>query len=99
MLNKFFFYVFSKVSSWQGMSELTVTTLDDVTSLILNFSYQALPSTKSGPKMPRVPCVSRYFVALLAYLASFVSVAPLFGSVDPRVASRTDKVFQAGWRL
>ena len=49
MLNEFFFHVFSKVLSWQSMSELTVTTLDNVTELILNSSYQALPSMKSGP--------------------------------------------------
>ena len=30
LLNEFFFYVLSKVSSWQSMSELHVTTLNDV---------------------------------------------------------------------
>ena len=32
-------------------------------------------SSKSGMEMPKVPAVSRYFVA---YLASFVAVAPFF---------------------
>ena len=90
MFNEFFFYVFSKVSSWQSMSEFQVTTLDDITALMINSTYQALDSSKSGPEMPQVQCVSRYFVE---YLMCFVAVAPFFRSKDPRVASRTDKFF------
>ena len=59
MFNEFFFHTVSKVLSWQSMSELTVTTLDEVMELILNSSYQTLPSTKSGLKMPQVRCGSR----------------------------------------
>ena len=88
MLNEFFFCVFSKVSFWQCMSELTVTTSDDVMALILDST--AFLSSKSGPKMPQVSCASR---CLVAYSASFVPVAPFFRSVDPSVASRTDKYF------
>ena len=35
LLNKFFFYVLSRVSSWQCMTQLRVTTLDDVEALLL----------------------------------------------------------------
>ena len=73
------------------MSEFQVTTLDDmITQLIMNYTYQALESSKFGPEMPQVPYVSRYFIA---YLTFFVAVAPFFRSKDPRVASRTDKFF------
>ena len=73
LLNEFFFYVLSKVSSWQCMNELRVTNLDDVESLLLHSLYGLLPQSKSEIKMPKVLVVSRYFVA---YLASFVAVAP-----------------------
>ena len=49
MLNEFFVYVFFKVLSWQSMSEFHVTTLDNDKELILNSTYQALASSKSGP--------------------------------------------------
>ena len=75
MLNEFFYYVLSRVSSWQCKTELRVTTLDDVEVLLLSSFYSALPDSKSGMEMPKVPVVSRYFVA---YLASFVAVAPFF---------------------
>ena len=35
LLNEFLFYVLSRVSSWQCMTELQVTTLDDVEALLL----------------------------------------------------------------
>ena len=81
MLNEFFFYVLSRVSSWQCMNELRVTTLDDVEApgLLLRSFYSALPESKSGMEMPKVPVVSRYFVA---YLASFVAVVPFFRAKD-----------------
>ena len=66
LLNEFFLYVFSRVSSWQCMNELRVTTLDDVEALLLRSFYSALPESKSGMEMPKVPAVSRYFVAYLA---------------------------------
>ena len=47
MFNEFFVYVLSKVSSLQSISELTVTTLDDATELILN-------STLSGPSLHEI---------------------------------------------
>ena len=92
MLNKFFFYVFSEKLSWQSLSELQVTTLGDMTDLFLQSTYGFLPllNLKSGPDLPKVSVVSRYFVA---YLTSFVAVAPFFGTNDPSVASRTDKFF------
>ena len=76
LLNEFFFYVLSRVSSWQCMTELRMATLDDVEALLLRSFYCALPESKSGMEMPKVPVVSRYFVA---YLESFVAVAPSFG--------------------
>ena len=39
LLNEFFFYVLSRVSSWQCMTELRVTTLDDVEALLLRSFY------------------------------------------------------------
>ena len=90
MLNAFFFYVFSKVSSWQSMSEFHVTTLDKVTELILNSTYQALSSSKSGPEMPQVASACRYF---LEYLTSFAAIAPFFRTGNPRITSRTNKFF------
>ena len=41
-------------------------------------------------EMPKVPVVSRYFVA---YLASFVAVAPFFRAKDERVQIGTVKFF------
>ena len=90
LLNEFFFYVLSRVSSWQCMNELRVTTLDDVEALLLSSFYSALPESKSGMEMPKVPVVSRYFVA---YLASFVAVAPFFRAKDERVQTGTVKFF------
>ena len=40
--------------------------------------------------MPKVPAVSRYFVA---YLASFVAVAPFFRAKDERVQTGIIKFF------
>ena len=80
----------TKVSSWQCMSELHVTILDDVESLFLSSFYGLLPHSKSGIELPKVPVVSRYFVA---YLTAFVSVAPFFRTKDERVQTRTDKFF------
>ena len=51
-------------------------------------------------EMPKVPAVSRYFVA---YLASFVAVAPFFRAKDERVQTGTVKFIvkalsrQVGW--
>ena len=47
--------------------------MDDVEALLLRSFYGDLPDSKSGMEMPKVPVVSRYFVA---YVASFVAVAP-----------------------
>ena len=75
LLNEFYFYVLSRVSSWQCMTEVRVTTLDDVEALLLRSFYSPLQESKYGMEMPKVPVVSRYYVA---YLASFVPVAPFF---------------------
>ena len=77
LLNEFFFYLLSRVSSWQCMTEFRVTPLDDVKALLLHSFYGFLQESKSGMEMPNVPVVSRYF---FAYLASFVAVAPFFPS-------------------
>ena len=92
LLNEFFFYVLSRVSSWQCMTELRVTTLDDVEDLLLRSQafYGALQESKSGMEMPKVPVVSRYFVT---YLASFVAIAPFFRAKDERVQTGTVKFF------
>ena len=90
LLNEFFFYVFSRVSSWQCMNELRVTTLDDVEALLLLSFDGALPESKSGMEMPKLLFVSRYFIA---YLASFVAVAPFFRAKDERVQPGTVKFF------
>ena len=64
--------------------------MDDVEALLLRSFYSALPESKSGMEMPKVPVVSRYFVA---YLASFVAVAPFFRAKDERVQTGTVKFF------
>jgi len=79
MLNEFFFYVFSKVSSWQSMKDLEVTTMDDVQELLMDAAYAVIPESRSGPSMPEVPVVSRNFIS---YISSFLSVAPFFRSQD-----------------
>ena len=71
LLNEFFFYVLSRVSSWPCMTELRVTTLDDVKALLLRSFYGALPESNSGTEMPKVPVVSRYFVAYLVSLHTY----------------------------
>ena len=40
MLTEFFFYAFSKISSWKSLSELQATTLDDITDLFLQSTYK-----------------------------------------------------------
>ena len=42
-----------------AMTELRVTTLDEVEALLLSSFYGALPESKSGMEMPKVPVVSR----------------------------------------
>ena len=44
-------------------------------ALLLHSFYGPLQESKSGMEVPKVPVVSRYFVA---YFASFVAVAPFF---------------------
>ena len=44
-------------------------------ALLLHLFYGPLQESKFGMEMPKVQVVSRYFVA---YLASFVAVAPFF---------------------
>ena len=92
LLSEFFFYVLSRVSSWQCMTltELRVTTLDDVNALLLRSFYGPLQESKSGKEMPKVPVVSRYFVA---YVASFVAVAPFYRAKDERVQTGTVKFY------
>ena len=70
LLNEFFVYVLSRVSSWQCMTELRVTTLDDVEALLL--AVFTAPFWNQN--------LSRYFVA---YLASFVAVAPYASRLGP----------------
>ena len=49
MLNEFFFYAFSKVSSWQSEFQVTtVATLDDIAQLIMNSTYQ--PNIRPLPR-------------------------------------------------
>ena len=72
------------------MSELQVTTFDNITNFFLLSTYGFLPFSKSRPELPQMPVVSRYFVT---YLTSFVAVAPFFRTKDPRVASRTNTFF------
>jgi hypothetical protein len=72
------------------MKDMTVTSMDDVTELIVKSSYIHIEASKSGPELPAVPCVSRN---MIAYITSFLSVAPFFRSADPRVTSRTDKYY------
>ena len=101
MLNEFFFYAFSKVSSWQSMSEFqvtTVATLDDIAQLIMNSTYQ--PNIRPLPRRNLEPRCRKCHVCpgtssriSRPPLTSFVAVAPFFRSKDPRVASRTDKFF------
>ena len=57
------------------MTELRVTTLDDDEALLLSSFYCPLQESKSGTEMPKMPVVSRYYVA---YLASFVAASPFF---------------------
>ena len=74
------------------MTELRVTTLDDVEDLLLRSQafYGALQESKTGMEMPTVPIVFRYFVA---YLVSFVAVAPFFRAKDERVQTGAVKFF------
>ena len=72
------------------MSELRVTTLDDVESLFLRSFYGLFPHSKSGIELPKAPVVSRYFVA---FLTAFVSIAPFFRTKDECVQTRTNKFF------
>ena len=46
---------------------------------MLHSFYGPLQESKSGMEKPKVPVVARYFVA---YLTSFVAVAPLFRAKD-----------------
>ena len=64
------------------MTELRVTTLDDVNAVLLSSFYCPLQESKSGMEMPKVPAEPRYFVA---YLVSFMAVAPFFLAKDERV--------------
>ena len=74
------------------MTELQVTTLDYVKALLLSSFYGPLQESKSGMEMPKVPVVSRSFVA---YLASFVAVdpSPFFRAKDECVQTGTVKFF------
>ena len=89
LLNEFFFYVFSKFSSWQNMKDFQVTTMEDVHDLF-GKRFAAIEGSRSGPEQPEVLSVSRNMVA---YLTSFLAVAPFYSTTDLRVASRTDKFY------
>ena len=82
-------------SSGPGMRDLQVSSLGDVTDLLLNSFHVELQLSKSGPEMPKVPAVSRNFIANITGI-SLKSVAPFYWSLDPRVISRTDKYFALG---
>ena len=56
-------------------------------ALLLHSFYGPLQESKFGMEMSKVPVVSRYFVA---YLASFVAVAPFF-----RARAKVAPFFQA----
>ena len=70
------------------MTDFQVTTLDDVEAHLLSYFYCALPESKSGMEMPKVPVVSSYFVA---YLASVVAVVPFFRSGQGRTHPDWDR--------
>ena len=86
-VNKFFFDVFSKVSSWQSMREFHVTILDDVTELILNSTYQALASSTQNASIAKCPGT------LLHTPRPSWQFLPSFGRGNTSVTSRTDKFF------
>ena len=67
--------------------------MDDVEALLLHSFYGALQESKSEMEMPKKPVVSRYFVA---YLPSFVAVAPFFRAKDERVQTGAVKFFDKG---
>jgi len=85
-VNEFFFLVYSRFTSWQNMKSLAVATLQD--TRLWRTNYIALPRTNSGPAMESTPVVSKRMVA---YLASFLGVAPFSRTLDPRVDIRLDK--------
>ena len=66
-------------------SQSSLDEADDE-ALLLHSFYGCLQESKSGMEMPKVPVVSRYFVA---YLASFVAIAPFFRAKDESVQTWT----------
>jgi len=91
-LNDFFFYVFSKVSEWQNMKNMEVSSEAGVVALTKN-SWAAIEASGPNqwrPALPETPCVSKKMVA---YFEAFLGTSPFFKSLDPRVVSKMDIFF------
>ena len=85
-LTEFFFLVLSRFFHWQSMSTL-VPVDDEGAAIMARSTWSALPATSSGPAMPATPTISKKMVA---YLESFLGVAPFR---KPVIDTRIDRLY------
>jgi hypothetical protein len=87
-LNDFFFLVLSRFFHWQGMTEL-VPVDDEAAAKMAKALLAPIKQTSSNPAMPEIPAISKKMVA---YLKSFLAVAPYWKTIDMKIDTKIDKL-------
>jgi hypothetical protein len=80
LLNELFCHIFSSIGQWQGLRPFAPKSMADVETL-LSEDFQAVDSSKHSIALPRIPKVSKNFVA---YIEALVGAAPYYKTTDPR---------------
>ena len=95
MLNSLFCYVFAKMPGWQGLRTMAVTNMEQFANNVKS-DYKSIESTPSGPSLGTTMYYSKQFIA---YLESFLGLAPWpAGRKDTRVDMRLDKLYANAMR-
>ena len=80
-LNDFFFYVFQRFCTWQGMKSQSLDSAN-VVDILVRSNWAEHPASGTSnwrPALPEIHCVSKMMVA---YLASFLGVSPFKDTQD-----------------
>ena len=93
-LNEFFFLVLSRFFQWQGMTAY-VPVDDEAAANMAKTMLTPLNQTSSGPAMPEIPVISKKMVA---YLESFLAVAPYRKTTDMKIDTKIDKLYESAMK-
>ena len=93
-INEFFFLVLSRFFQWQGMTAY-VPVDDEAAANMAKTMLTPLNQTSSGPSMPEIQVISKKMVA---YLESFLAVAPFRKKTDMKIDTKIDKLYESAMK-